>query len=663
MTTQGTGREQGPNRNGTAQAWLPLQVDAMLRSVPSPLPGDGHCHRLESPMSPITAFPPTRCRPARRPLALCLAAALLAAPAVPALAATLPVANCNDSGSGSLRAVVATAGSGDTVDLTALTCSSIALTSGAIDVGAIADLTIAATAAQHFAISGNQQSRLFQHTGTGWLTFDNLDLGAGRSPDSGGCVFSQGNVRINGGSVTSCAAGGNDIEGGRGGAIAALGDVTLDRTRVADSRADGRGLVLGGGVYAGGTLRISRSEVAGNTAHSHLVSGNSPFENIAQGGGVHSDGNMFLDTARISGNTVTSDSYETFGGGISAGLNSNDATPVQLEVLQSTITGNTNRSLCDVCAPQGGGGIVVGIASIEHSEVSDNTVGSTNHYGGGGGFRFFGSGNDVQVLDSVISGNEADSAGGGLIGPGQGKLIIQRSRIENNTAHNDAGLDEGGGGILGFGVTVQLLDSSVTGNVSASDGAGINLLFGEYAPDPSSIDNSTISGNTATDQGGGVFSSGAELKVRNSTIAFNTAGERGAGISADSYTYSVDLQSSIIANNATAGAANNVWTFPDVISGAKNIVPNAPGLPGELPADTSAADPLLLPLGFSEGTVRIRVHAFASGSPALDAGNNTLNILYDTRGWPFVRAFGTPDIGAYEEQPNTDRVFADAFEG
>ncbi|TDR45075.1 hypothetical protein DFR29_105258 [Tahibacter aquaticus] len=614
-------------------------------------------------MSPTTAFPSTRRRPARRPLALCLAAALLAVPAVPALAANLPVANCNDSGSGSLRAVIATAGSGDTVDLSALACSSIALTSGTIDVGAIADLTIAAAAAQNFAVSGAPQSRLFQHTGTGWLSFDNLNLGAGHSPDSGGCVFSQGSVRVTGGSVTGCSAGGNDVEGVRGGAIAALGDVSLDGTRVADSRADGRGLVLGGGVYAGGTLRISRTQIAGNTAHSHLVSGNNPFVNIAQGGGVHSDGNLLLDNARISGNSVTSDSYESFGGGISAGVNASGTTPVQLEVLQSVISGNSNRSLCDVCAPQGGGGIVVGMATIDHSEISGNTVGSTNHYGGGGGFRFFGSGNDVQVLDSVISGNEADSAGGGLIGPGRGRLIVQRSRIENNTAHNDAGLDEGGGGILGFGVSVQLLDSSVTGNISGSDGAGVNLLFGEYAPESSRIDNSTISGNTATNQGGGVFSSGAELNVRNSTIAFNNAGERGAGISADSYTYSVDLQSSIIANNATAGAANNVWTFPDVISGAKNIVPNAPGLPGELPADTLAADPLLLPLVFSEGMVRTRVHAFASASPALNAGSNTLNVLYDTRGWPFVRAFGTPDIGAYEEQPNTDRVFADAFEG
>src|ERR1700752_1708812 len=45
----------------------------------------------------------------------------------PVGAATLAVTNCNDSGSGSLRAAIAIAQSGDTVDMTALTCSKISV--------------------------------------------------------------------------------------------------------------------------------------------------------------------------------------------------------------------------------------------------------------------------------------------------------------------------------------------------------------------------------------------------------------------------------------------------------------------------------------------------------------------------------------------------------
>ena len=71
----------------------------------------------------------------RRPLALCLAV-ILAAPAMPALASTITVANCADSGVGSLRDAIAVAVSGDTIDFSAtLGCSTISLTSGAITIG------------------------------------------------------------------------------------------------------------------------------------------------------------------------------------------------------------------------------------------------------------------------------------------------------------------------------------------------------------------------------------------------------------------------------------------------------------------------------------------------------------------------------------------------
>jgi hypothetical protein len=52
----------------------------------------------------------------------------------PAAAAIRTVTNCNDSGPGSLRRVVANALSGDTIDLAPLGCNRILLTSGAINV-------------------------------------------------------------------------------------------------------------------------------------------------------------------------------------------------------------------------------------------------------------------------------------------------------------------------------------------------------------------------------------------------------------------------------------------------------------------------------------------------------------------------------------------------
>src|SRR5688500_9572860 len=78
------------------------------------------------------------------PAPLVGALVLLAGTCIPvgaADAATRVVGNCNDSGVGSLRAVVSAAASGDVIDLRPLTCSKILLTSGSIAVPQ-ANLTI-----------------------------------------------------------------------------------------------------------------------------------------------------------------------------------------------------------------------------------------------------------------------------------------------------------------------------------------------------------------------------------------------------------------------------------------------------------------------------------------------------------------------------------------
>ncbi|HEY6984503.1 MAG TPA: hypothetical protein VH375_00360, partial [Rhodanobacteraceae bacterium] len=88
---------------------------------------------------------------------------------------THEVVNCNDSGLGSLRDVVAGAGSGDTVDMGQLSCSTITLTSGAIVVGQ-QDLTIGGSFQQRPTITANDASQIFVHTGTGTLALAYVTL-------------------------------------------------------------------------------------------------------------------------------------------------------------------------------------------------------------------------------------------------------------------------------------------------------------------------------------------------------------------------------------------------------------------------------------------------------------------------------------------------------
>ena len=84
--------------------------------------------------------------------------------------ASIVVDNCNDSGPGSLRDVVAGAASGDMVDLSELTCSTITLTSGAIEIPQD-DLYLkySGEGGTPPTVSGDLQSRIFHHTGAGTL--------------------------------------------------------------------------------------------------------------------------------------------------------------------------------------------------------------------------------------------------------------------------------------------------------------------------------------------------------------------------------------------------------------------------------------------------------------------------------------------------------------
>ena len=111
---------------------------------------------------------------------LCAASLLVGAfvPVSGAHAATRLVTNCNDSGAGSLRNAVASALSGDTIDLRSLSCTRIVLTSGEIGIPQ-SDLTVLGRSRDALAIDGHQIFRVFRHTGTGTLRIRHVTVGLG----------------------------------------------------------------------------------------------------------------------------------------------------------------------------------------------------------------------------------------------------------------------------------------------------------------------------------------------------------------------------------------------------------------------------------------------------------------------------------------------------
>jgi len=156
---------------------------------------------------------------------------------IPALPTnTIPVTNCNDSGSGSLRDAVNNANTGDTIDLTNTGCSVISLSTGAIAVTQ-ADLTLQGPGALSLAVDANHASPVLLHTGGGTLYVNDLMIknGAKYFTDAqvdaarGGCIFSSGEVSVSNSEVKYCKAYNSSTHyGSYGGAIYAQNGVILD---------------------------------------------------------------------------------------------------------------------------------------------------------------------------------------------------------------------------------------------------------------------------------------------------------------------------------------------------------------------------------------------------------------------------------------------------
>ena len=303
---------------------------------------------------------------------------------------SISVSNCDDSGPGSLRDAVASAASGDMIDLSSLTCSTITLTSGAIEIPQD-DLYIkySGEGGTPPTIAANLSSRVFDHTGAGTLKLVGVTIEQGKYdntysmypvPASGGCIYSTGNVYLLGSTVTTCKA--NDVHGQD---------------------------AAGGAIYALGELTLSHSTVSGSTAYS---SGR-----FADGGGAFTHGAAYLDYSAISGN-VASGGLGSFGGGLVVG----SVGSLTSTIYDSTIDGNQ--------ADVAGGLEISGIATYNAAvTITDSTISGNiaNGYAAAGYFR-----GSLTLTASTIAFN-LSSFGPGIELAAQGvPITIESSIVANN---------------------------------------------------------------------------------------------------------------------------------------------------------------------------------------------------------------------------------------
>ncbi len=316
----------------------------------------------------------------------------------------------------------------------------------------------------------------------------------------------------------------------------------------------------------------------------------------------------------------------------------------KLTVNNSIITGNSART---------GGGVDNSFSwiTINNSIVSDNYA----EVAGGG---IYNSSNkswikSLNLNNSVVSDNLTNGSGAG-IDNNSSWINIKNSTIKQNEAkYNGGGISSDRRG------TVDISNSTISNN-QADKGAGINAS-GSFDFAYSTIVNSTISGNVATTQGGGIYkNSDSNSTIINSTVTDNSA-PSGAGIYQQGY--SAYSSVSTITSSIIAGNANDLdLQGANLASGGNNLIGNGDDNPnfinlinGDLVGTTNEPlDPQLGELKDNGGLTF--THALLPESIAINTGSNPEELTTDQRGAGFERVlFDAPDIGSFEA--NTDSIY------
>ena len=291
------------------------------------------------------------------------------------------------------------------------------------------------------------------------------------------------------------------------------------------------------------------------------------------------------------------------------------------------------------------------VTLVDSVVTSCAAIGTATQTSAGGGIYAYGA---LTLVHSTVSGNIAQGTQPGARARGGGvavqhNLVVKYSTISDNVA---SAPDSRGGGVYAPRRDIKMLYSTLSGN-AAMVGAGIDASIGSTLT--LLISSSTLSGNTGSNWP--ALYTQHPTTIRNSTIAFNRGAANGPAVGAFSAT--LNLQSSILADNVGAGVEFDLGGSGVTLSGANNLVRSS-ALP--LPPDTLGACPRLGQLAANGGPTP--THALLSGSLAIGMGNNGAALNNDQRGAGFARSAGATDIGAYERQAGAidERVFKSSFE-
>lgn len=266
----------------------------------------------------------------------------------------------------------------------------------------------------------------------------------------------------------------------------------------------------GGGICLDGTLNMTGGEISGNTSKNN-------------GGGVYAMKIFNMSGGEISGNTAT---------GSGGGVYTEGGT---LNISGGEICGNT--------AVRGGGLYTMNVAFTisGNTEIYGNkVVKDVNGVGGYGAAMYINATNaSTKNLESVISGgkiynNTAASSSAGLLVGNSSPTYKYVLKISGGEIYGNTTVGSSGGVTVERGAEVQLSGTAkIYNNTSGANGGGVQIVNSDanVVAGKLIMTGGQIYGNTAVN-GGGVYINGsdASFNMYGGMISGNEASDKGGGV-------------------------------------------------------------------------------------------------------------------------------------
>ena len=332
----------------------------------------------------------------------------------------------------------------------------------------------------------------------------------------------------------------------------------------------------GGGIYVSkGNVEYDNTEVGGNTLNvfqnhtsqngagiyikdgslemAHGTIRQNSITSNGNGGGIYiENGNFTINAGEISGNTVSngngggvyiagSDGNGNFtmdGGVISVNRSSTDGGGVFINGGQFVQTAGSISS--NISEGNGGGVCIVngGTFTMSGGSITQNgKEGQTIHTNNGGGVYL--NGGNFVLEDGEISNNSADENGGGVFLTGKDCTYeLLKGDITGNSAGNGGGvyLEKG---LFKLGTASNPADGNISDNTAVSGGGvyigsgSISSVSDEPPAEPTEgfiMYGGQITGNSTTDDGGGIYLNGGSFLMHNGDISSNSSSTDGGGV-------------------------------------------------------------------------------------------------------------------------------------